>query len=870
MNLLKSLAQNISRLIRVSGDYFEHVGEHATVYTGPVYMQASKDTTTLHTAYLHRLFTQTSRLDLAGIDRNAVGANVNCLELGKVYTALLTRRAEQGIKGTAEGLSRKDQRRLSALEEINRHDHLVLLGDPGSGKSTFVRFVAMCLAGQLLGHQCVNLNLLTAPLPDDEGRDIEERQMWQHGSLLPIILTLRDFAASGLPQDKELATAGHLWQFLANTLKKAAFEDYVPYLQEVLQAYGGIIFLDGLDEVPDADRCRTQIKQAVEDFAESFPKCRIVVTSRIYAYKQQEWRLTGFTETVLASFSQGQIRRFIDRWYVHMGEMRGMSTETVRGRAEILKRAIFSRTQLSEFAERPLLLTLMASLHAWRSGSLPEKRGELYAEATDLLLNWWEQAKVVQNADGQIIVIQESLSELLKVGKDRVQQILNKLAFEAHANQSDLAGTADIPEAHLLRELLTLSKDVKQGRLIEYISDRAGLLVTHGNGVYTFPHRTFQEYLAAWYLTEQETYPENVADLARRNPNRWREVTLLAGARVGSIGPMIWSLTEALCYRNADAQDITLDDAWGALFAGQALIETANLKSISPHNQSKVTRIRNWLVTILTEQQPLQAVFPATERALAGNILAHLGDPRPGVALRDDGLPDIVWCQVPAGKFLMSDDKKIATTGAFQIGRYPVTNAQYRAFVDDEGYTGRWRECWDDEGWKWKKRKVITKPDWAGGDFDLSNHPVVRVSWYEATAFCQWLTAKLHEIGELARSQEIRLPSEAEWEKAARSTDGKTYPWGEEITPELANYGDTGLGVTSAVGCFPRGVSPYGCEEQSGNVWEWCVDAAGAVRVLCGGGWNDSAGNCRVAYRHDDSPAFRFVIVGFRLVKTPV
>ncbi len=409
-------------------------------------------------------------------------------------------------------------------------------------------------------------------------------------------------------------------------------------------------------------------------------------------------------------------------------------------------------------------------------------------------------------------------------------------------------------------------------------------------------------------MTEQEEYPENIATLVRQEPNRWREVVLLAGAKAarGHVSS-IWGLTEALCCQNiADAEHPT-EEAWGALLAGQALTDVIEpAKLVQPTllaNQQKVKRLRAWLIAILTAQQPPEKPFPAVERALAGNILAQLGDPRPGIERQQDGLPDIEWCEVTEGEFTMGselpEDNDIlsaakpehhVTLSAYQLSRYPVTNVQYQVFVEDGGYSQQTH--WTDKGWQWKEKKLISGPKMYGREFNLANHPVVGVSWYEATAFCRWLTVKLRETGKLSPQQKIHLPTEAEWEKAARGTDGRVYPWGNmDITPEHANYADTGLGATSTVGCFPHSASPYGGEEMMGNVWEWCLDwcgiddnfkiatdtyqegivdpvsRSGSGRVMRGGGWNRNAGYCRAAYRYDLAPDYRIGSVGFRLVR---
>ena len=783
----------------------------------------------LRDAYLSWLLGDVCDVSLSGIDPKAATSKEaeTCLNLGAIYTALLTFGADYDEQALDDGKKRvellrhleRQRHQLSALAQLNTHAHLVLLGDPGSGKSTFVNFVTMCLAGEYIKDSVMNLALLTAPLPSEDGKDEEKLQAWGHKALLPVRIILRDFALEGLPEPGKPASVKHLWDFINARLQAATLDKFAPHLQHILRDQGGLLLLDGLDEVPEAHARRTQIKQVVEDFTHVYRHCRVLVTSRTYAYQKQDWRLDGFEETVLAPFTQGQIRRFVTRWYDHIAPLRGMRPDDAKGRADLLIRAILSNDRLYHLAERPLLLTLMASLHAWRGGSLPEKREELYHDTVELLLDWWEGHKA-QNPEGQLL----SLTELLKLGREGMnglRHLMNELAYKAHITQPDLLGTANIPYDAMAGGLMKLSenREVNPRLLADYLRDRAGLLVAHGVDVYRFPHRTFQEYLAACYLTEQDDYPENIAELARSDPNRWREVVLLAGAKAArGAATTIWYLVDELCWQDVESLEVETADAWGALLAGQALLETITLTQISRKNRPKLERVRRWLVAIVTEQVEVEpgTPFPAVERALAGRLLAKLGDPRPGVGLREDGLPDIFWCKISAGNFLMGSDKTIdpsanddempqheVTVPAFKMSRYPITNAQYQAFMNDGG----------------KEPRKFRDP------FGFSNHPVVGVTWYDAVAFCDWLTEKLKEAGEIGEDEVIRLPSEAEWEYAARGPEDHLYPWGEEITPEHANYRDTNFGETSAVGCFPRGKSlSFDCEEMAGNVWEWCLD----------------------------------------------
>ncbi len=776
----------------------------------------------LRDAYLNRVIERCGYLSLAGIDPAAAQSDGDRqLNLNAVYTALLTRspRQEEGRGIEDPRKLAKEEKRRSALEQLDRNQRLVLQGDPGSGKSTFVNFVALCLAGETLGDERANLTRLTAPLPAEDGSDGEELQPWSHQALLPVPIVLRDFAAVGLPERGQ-AKAKHLWGFIERELTEASLPDCASWLWKQLREHGGLLLLDGLDEVPEAEQRREQVKQAVEDFVHSFGNCRVLVTSRTYAYQNQGWRLQGFAEAVLAPFSDGQIRRFISRWYEMTAGLERMSAQDAAGRAELLKRAIFSRPTLYELAQHPLLLTLMASLHAWRSGDLPEKREALYADTVDLLLNRWEQRLVRRDAQGQYQLIQPSLAEYLKVDKAKVRQVLEDLAFEAHRSQPELTGTADLSEDTLAGRLLRLSRnsDANIGRLVKYLRDRAGLLYPRGVGVYTFPHRSFQEYLAACHLTDDE-YPDKIAELARSDPDRWREVALLAGTKaVRGAAASLWLLADTLCFRELDDPKVEPADDWGAQIAAQALVETADLSKISSANQLKLARVKRWLLELIRSER-----LPATERALAGNNLAVLGDPRfkPELwYLPDEPLLGLI--EIPAGEFMMGGEKwqqYPASLPRYYLAHWPVTVAQFAAFVKANGH----------------------KPDNLNSLKDVANHPVDHVTYYDAVAYCRWLDQQLRQLAPTRLVSEqvlseaerifwqgladgslgVGLPSEEEWEKAARGTDGRMYPWGEQLDPDRANYDDAGLNSTSAVGCFPRGASPYGCEEMSGNVWEW-------------------------------------------------
>ena len=835
------------------------------------------------------------------------------MRLSSVYTALLTERSEfDPLKPGDERAGRlgHTNNRLSAVEVMNLEPHLVLLGGPGSGKSTFVNIVGLAMAAELLGTADLGLAWLTAPVPrDDRERPGQEKeppppQRWTHGALLPVRVVLRDLAAQ-LPSPGTPIDADTVWQHIVGNLRTHKLDAFAQPLLETLHGTGGLILFDGLDEVPDAETRRDQIRQAIEAFAGSFTRCRLLVTSRTYAYQEQDWRLRCFADVSLLAFTRPQIHGFVTGWFAHMVELTRLSDAAAKAGAERLTREVDRNPHIGELAERPLLLTLMARIQTEQGGSLPENREALYDQAVELLLNQWENLKVHVREDGTRVV-QPSLAEWLKSGRKEIREQLNQLAFEAHLHQKELVGTAAIAQESLVAALLRASRvsrdsNVMVLRLEEYLRDRAGLLSSQGVGLYEFPHRSFQEYLAACHLTNAQ-FPDKLAKLARGDLNRWREVTLLAAAKAarGSTSTT-WELSRALCCKDRDDSDA---DRHGALLAGQVLAENADLRELPERHEVHLALMREWQRKLLSHPE-----LPAVERALAGRSLAVLGDPRREV-LDVDAMQ---FCLVPAGVFTMGgktweDSTKLVhpvdLPSPYYMARYPVTTAQWRAFVEDGN-----------------------APDDADSLGGRLNDPASHVTFHDAVSFCAWLTLRWRD--QLPAGWEVALPSEAEWEKAARGGDQvlvapqpvgidevkgvlghssgalqpngnaqRVYPWGDDFDAERANNSSTAIGQTNAVGAFPPGASPYGCEEMAGNIWEWTcslwgtevmkpdfvypyepiperenLDASNDVlRVVRGGSWGFPSLFLRCASRFRFLPDDRYYLLGFRVVlrRSPV
>jgi formylglycine-generating enzyme required for sulfatase activity len=757
--------------------------------------------------YLECLHMQCQALPLAALGGEP--GTEQDLTLDQVYIALntTTQVARRAARQRRERLSELDDTRpLSALQAVVQCPRLVLLGDPGAGKSTVVRQVLARLAARQLG-----LGKVTVPrgLPAD---------------LLPLFLPLRDLvprllalAVDALPDaERQHLLARAVRDQLVANLERLEAEAFSAELQEALSAGRCLLGLDGLDEVPSDSHPR--VHSAVMALLGAYRVQRVIITCRVRSYVGDA-RLPEFQAHTLAPFDDKQIATFVGAWYTAQKQLGKVDARQATERADNLAAAARQR-ELRELAANPMLLTTMAIIHQRRVG-LPKERVRLYTEAVQILLQRWDHTRFGDT--GLAVDLHPALPAMLTDDK-RLRTIVQTLAYETHRREQ--RGQAGLPRGEALTRLEAADLLENVGlaaAFLDYVDHRAGLLVGQGGELpqsmtYNFPHRTFQEYLAGCYLVAQRSMGCELRAHAAEG-DFWGLAAQLGAEE------LFYNLRRDnefldLIYALGTEADPTTPAAQRAVLWAGTMATLVGPESIVRDTGGGGAPFLKRLHTSLV--QVMRSELPALERAEAGKALAHLGDP----GFRQEAWwlpaePLLGFVEIPAGPFVMGSDRQHdpdafayeepqheVSLPVYYIARYPTTVAQFQAFVQASGY----------------------RPGNAASLRDLANYPVWYVSWHEAMAYCDWLTEQLRRwpgtpepLATRLRQQgwRVLLPSEAEWEKAARSTDGRRYPWGNVSDSNRANYGDTHIGMTSTVGCFPGGASPYGVEEMSGNVLEW-------------------------------------------------
>ncbi len=877
-------------------------------------------------AYLEKAIEDYRYFKFRGLDTRARG--IETPELDQAYISVrMTPEAEHPPSAEAveegEGLPLREMRlgrgeppeALELTGAIARSSKLAIVGAAGSGKSTLLQWAGLAVARARLKQK----------LPAGQKAFIEALEGGD--SLLPVIVPLRAFNRY-CEENKKDRTAAALLDFIATYIAEQhpALDLPADFFARAL-SQGCLLMFDGVDEVDPEDRER--VREAIEGLVREFaaqPRNRYLVTSRTIAYFGAA-EVSGFRKCDVQPLTPDQRDSLIRSWcgVAYPGD------EARKQAADLCGRIAASDERVRSLAVTPLMTTIFALVHYDRR-ELPRQRAELYEHAVRILLT--EPYKEGEAKAG--------LEKWGGLDWETRRNRLARIAFELHVLRE--RGDA-LPEDDLLDLIWPAfgpAADEKKARdearrFARLVADRGGLLEEENRRYGFFTHRTFREFLAGRYLAEENTPDEQSIFLsAHLADDHWAEPARLAAGYLAIAGERrandFLKLLAGLGASPADR-------ASALALAGLALSDLP-ADRVLPDTRQSLTAA---MLEAFTANPP--TVEPILRRPL-GLALGALGDPRFVAAIVSNAnaiLPQLVT--IPEGKFRMgtSDDDiaKLAKSeidwrsvewfkneqpshkvslSEFAIGKYPVTNAEYRLFWEAKGYENQ--DYWSDDGWRWLNGQLEADlsiydkdfrkrvEDWLKGrpvdkrrqpffwddpQWNGLNLPVVGVTWYEAEAYCKWLSA--------VTGEKYRLPTEAEWEKAARTPppapplagntpgEGRLWPWGDEWDPNKCNSEESKFGATTPAGMYPDGTYPNGPLDMVGNVWEWCADwwqtgvykeregkevrdpigpSSGSARVVRGGSWYSYRGYSRAAVRNWYDPALFLNYIGFRVGRSPV
>ena len=726
---------------------------------------------------------------------------------------------------------------VQVQEAMRYQAQVVVIGDPGSGKSTLLKHLTLRLASE-------------------------------DGAPLPILVPLNAYADALSHGDRNLQM--FLAEYFAGLAHGVA--GLAPLFDRALAQGQAVILLDGLDEVQAQ---RGLLVNKVEAFAADATARgnKIVVTSRVVGYREALLDPKKWSLYTLLDFDDNAIEQFAHKWCTAFevgtrGDSPEARADAERERVSLME-SLRGNLGVTNLASNPLLLTILALIK--RQGvALPKSRVKLYDIYLQTLINAWNKARALDKRPvgpeldyNQTIAVLEPLALWLRTenptaGLVSERQMLNWLTEHFMGDDWGLKRGQAMERA---------------GEFLQSVHKYSNLLVERGRGQYGFLHLTFEEALAAMGLVEKGQLDRNISIALIQEhltDPAWRETILLA------IG--VWGLLYNQRLVAGEVVRAILNMECEGEFVGQnILVAGACLEDVGEPGlgRAAASEVTNALLDAAHNRN-----LPPTVQRDAGFSLGRAG-----------WIPSDLnaFIEIPAGEFLYGENKKkICIEKPFAIAKYPVTNLQYRRFVDAGGYDKR--EFWSDEGWAWRTGKWDSKApnnilslmkkrssEKRNGPFFLHDIkwnnplvPVVGVNWFESEAYCNWYSAM--------QGRAVRLPTEQEWERAARHTDGRRYSWGNEFDrnrlnsiafwDEQENQGRISeIYSTTIVGQFPEGSSAAGICDMSGNVWEWMIDDYDrANKVLRGGSFLYGRLILYCANRFRVTPVNFSYDVGFRLL----
>ena len=737
------------------------------------------------TRYLKALGEETSYFDVQGLrfgDNRAYRFSIE-----EFYIPLTT-----SLGAGADAARRGDMRGgpIPLQEALLAHRKLLVVGDPGSGKSTFLKRVAFQLCKQ-----------------------------WAEGAPLPLRIegaVLSTYIAQQHTKAGPADAASPDWipVFLGAQCDEKNRGLGADYFRAKLKAGGCHVLIDGLDETPD-EPSRERLAKLIREAAAAFDGCRFVVTSR----PEGKVPIQGFEEALIGDLEPQAIRAFLAK----VAKQLYQDDETRERRfREELEAAVNGRREIRKMTRNPVMLTALAVLQH-NNVKLPEKRVDLYGS----ILEWLSKQRAKPGrmpASDCLLRLRELALEMQKHEEGRKKQVPLAWAGE--------------------RLALRFANRESAERFLRAEQADSGIVVSRGPDI-AYWHLTFQEYLAAleiagWEDTAQHELLLGGEPEPRIYKPEWRETALLYGGLLHNMGPR---KVDALLRKVLDkmGKQPTLANRAKCVGLIGALLPDLVGYTVSDKRYGESLR----LVMDIFDAERSKSV-PFKDRLAAAEALGQAGDPR---------LAKHEWVTIPAARdyWIGAQDKdpkcrnydkeaygdeqlRKVNLLPFRIGKYPVTVAQYLTFVDEGTVPNRAPENWDEQQ---------EHPNWL----------VVNVTWHQAAAYCEWAGA--------------RLPTEEEWERAARGPNCTKYPWGnDDIDPSRANYDESKIGHPTPVGLYPSGASAEGACDMVGNVFEWTSSEwskGSGTYVWRGGSFGGDRWSARSSYRGSLRPDERDRNLGFRL-----
>ena len=820
--------------VRLENDLKRYIKQHSSAQnsTGSRSKTVKETGEPVPAAYLNRLKQSVAQVQLLGLDLKESITN----GLPQVYVPAMTSR----IQKKPEQVERFEAEQRELMLHRLGEQSLYMPGDPGSGKSTFTHWVSY-----LVAHGSVPVN---AVIPPDQ---LQEELPQNLRGRLPVLIRLRDFWAhmgcrsgEGDWCQNELETAIMAWLD-----KTRPFGLTADTFSRNLKQNNLLLIFDGIDEVPEKHhengQCLAPRQALLSGLADALPQWqaqgqRILLTSRPYGLSPAQRARLNLPEARLLLLDRDQQQLFIERWFATADH------SSWQDNANGLNDELRQRQELGQLRRNPLLLTALCV--KYKEGKrLPHDIYQLYNSVVDQVLynrfrsndrdrqkiRWRLEAVALGMHYGKDEKIREA--PLVTIAYDELDRTL---AQYAELNPNTEGGADEVLE--------------RRSALLE----RSGLLLPGGIGQAEFYHQDLRDFLAAErWIREDRSLQDALRQFGTKRD--WRRMLGFLFAKVIESTAGIDRPLQALTVLENSLNRADVIDTPSALLLSDCL-EIANGKSATGGLDKRWITLFRRVCSDALHQVPM-----AEERNALLLTLGRLGwDDRPGVGLDGEGIPDIEWLAV--------GDRNAPD---YYIARYPVTQAQFQAFIDaGNGYSDpRWWRNME------KRRRAVDTPAWPE-----SNAPKTNVDWFEANAFCRWLshTGKSAEPG-----WSIGLPTDQEWQLAYVGAAQQDFPWSGQTDPDRhANYGRN-IGRTSVVGLFPAGEADSGALDMAGNVWEWCqnvfdpdknlvtenisVSDSSDSRVLRGGSWLDSPNLLRSALRYRSSPDYRTYLLGFRVVCRP-